>query len=52
VGIGVVIAMAITHGTRWKVCLHLGGTAGSVTVIVLLFGPLPLVLTPLMALVG
>jgi len=50
--IGVVIAMAITHGARWKVSLHLGGIAGSVTVFVLLFGPLLLVLTPLVALVG
>lgn len=50
--IGVVIAMAITHGLRWKVSLHLGGIAGSVTVFVLLFGPLLLVLTPLVALVG
>jgi hypothetical protein len=50
--IGVVIAMAITHGLRWKVSLHLGGVAGSVTVFVLLFGPLLLVLSPLVALVG
>jgi hypothetical protein len=50
--IGVVIAMAITHGARWKVSLHLGGIAGSVTVFVLLFGPILLVLTPLVALVG
>jgi hypothetical protein len=50
--IGVVIAMAITHGLRWKVSLHLGGIAGSVTVFVLLFGPDLLLLTPLVALVG
>ena len=50
--IGVVIAMAITHALRWKVNLHLGGIAGSVTVFGLLFGPLLLVLTPLVALVG
>ena len=50
--IGVVIAMAITHGARWKVSLHLGGIAGSVTVFVLLFGPVLLVLSPLVALVG
>ena len=49
---GVVVAMAITHGARWKVSLHLGGVAGSVTVFVLLFGPILLVLTPLVALVG
>ena len=50
--IGVVIATAISHGARWKVSLHLGGVAGSVTVIVLLIGPTPLVLSPLVVLVG
>ena len=50
--IGVVIAMAITHGARWKASLHLGGIAGSVTVFMLLFGPILFVLTPLVALVG
>jgi hypothetical protein len=50
--IGVVIAMAITHGLRWKVSLHLGGAIGSVTVFVLLFEPLLLVVTPLVVLVG
>lgn len=50
--IGVVIAMAITHGARLKVSLHLGGIAGSVTVFVLLFGPILLILTPLVVLVG
>jgi hypothetical protein len=50
--IGVVIAMAITHGLRWKVSLHLGGIAGSVTVFVLLFAPILLVMSPLVALVG
>ena len=50
--IGVVIPMAITHGARWKVSLHLGGIAGSVSVFVLLVGPVPLVLTARLALVG
>jgi hypothetical protein len=50
--IGVLIATAITHGLRWKVSLHLGGIAGSVTVFVLLFGTVLLVLSPLVALVG
>lgn len=54
--IGVVIAMGITHGAWWKVSLHLGGIAvsisGSVTIFVLLFGLLLLVLTPLVVLVG
>ena len=45
------IATAITHGLCWKVSLHLGGIAGSVTVFVLLFGPILLVLTPLVVLV-
>jgi hypothetical protein len=34
------------------VCLHLGGIAGSITIIVLLFGPILLVLSPLVVLVG
>jgi hypothetical protein len=50
--IGMVIAMAITHSARWQVSLHLGGIAGSVTDFVLIFGPILLVLTPLVALVG
>lgn len=49
--ISVVIAMAFARGARWKVSLHLRGIAGSVTVLVLLFGPVLLVLTPLVALV-
>jgi hypothetical protein len=49
--IGVVIAMAITHGIHWIVSLHLSGIAGSVTVFLLLFGPVLLVLAPLEALV-
>jgi hypothetical protein len=50
--IGVVVARAITHGVRWKVSLHLGGIAGSLTVFVFLFGPVLLLLAPLVALVG
>ncbi len=46
------VVMAITHGLRWKVSLHLGGIAGSVTVFVLLVGPVLLVLSTLVAPVG
>ena len=42
--------LAIT--TRWKISFHLVGAAGAATVITLLFGPIGLVLVPLVALVG
>jgi hypothetical protein len=45
--VGVVVALAITHGLRWKISLHLGGMAGAVTVFVLLWGWPALLLTPL-----
>jgi membrane-associated phospholipid phosphatase len=44
------IAILITR--RWKISLHLVGMAGAVTVFVLLFGPLFLLLGPLVALVA
>jgi hypothetical protein len=44
--------MTITHGARWKVSLHLVGSGGRPTMFVLLVGPILLVLTPLVALVG
>jgi hypothetical protein len=50
--IGVVIALLTAHGAHWKVSLHLGGIAGSVTVSVLLFGPIPLAIAPLVMLAG
>lgn len=45
-----VLALAIT--TRWKISLHLVGTAGAVTVFVLLFGSPMLILAPLVPLVA
>jgi hypothetical protein len=44
--------MLLMQGARWKVSLHLGGITGSVIVFVLLFGPILLMVSPLMALVG
>ena len=45
-----VISLAVTK--YWKISLHLVGMAGAVTVFVLLFGPLMLVLSPLVLVVG
>ncbi len=45
-----VITIVITR--YWKISLHLVGMAGSVTVLVLIFGPLCLLLSPLVVLVG
>jgi hypothetical protein len=45
-----VLTLAIT--TRWKISLHLVGITGATTVLVLIFGPLALGLTPLVPLVG
>jgi hypothetical protein len=44
--------LTLASTTRWKISLHLVGITGAVTVLVLLFGPLALVLTPLVPLVG
>jgi hypothetical protein len=46
------IATIITTAFKWKISLHLVGVAGAVTVFVLLFGPLWLVLAPLVLLVA
>jgi hypothetical protein len=50
----VIVALLLsTIITRfWKISLHLVGIAGAVTVFVLLFGPLLLLLTPLVVLVA
>lgn len=45
-----ICTLAIT--TRWKISFHLVGAAGAATVLTLLFGPVGLVLIPLVALVG
>jgi hypothetical protein len=47
-----IIATAITHYWKWKISLHLVGVAGAVTVVVLTFGPLWLLLSPLVAMVA
>jgi hypothetical protein len=47
-----IIATAITQYWKWKISLHLVGMAGAVTVIVLTFGPLWLLLSPLVVLVA
>lgn len=45
-----ILTLGITH--YWKISLHQVGIAGSVTVLSLVFGPLCLLLSPLIALVG
>jgi hypothetical protein len=50
--IGAALAMAITHGARWKISLHVAGISGAVTVLTLLFGWPALLLAPLVPLVG
>jgi membrane-associated phospholipid phosphatase len=48
--VSLVISIVVTR--FWKISLHLVGIAGSVTVFILLFGPLFLLLSPLVVLVG
>ncbi len=49
----IVVLVLSTIITRyWKISLHLVGMAGAVTAFVLLFGPLCLLLSPLVVLVG
>lgn len=48
--IGGVITLLITR--YWKISLHLVGVAGSTTVLTLVYGPIFLLLTPLVVLVG
>ena len=49
----IVVLVLSTIITRyWKISLHLVGVAGAVTVCVLMFGPLCLLLSPLVVLVG
>ena len=50
--VGAALALAITHGARWKISLHVAGNAGAVTVLVIVFGWLALLFTPLVVLVG
>ena len=48
----VVLVMATAITRFWKISLHLVGVAGAITVFVLLFGPLFLLLSPLVVLVA
>jgi membrane-associated phospholipid phosphatase len=50
--IGVVVALLITHGARWKISLHVAGISGATAVVAMLFGWPALVLAPLVPLVG
>ncbi len=45
-------AMVITNVWKWKISLHLVGVAGAMTTCLLLFGPIFLMLLPLVALVA
>lgn len=48
--VGSIITLVITRS--WKISLHLVGMTGSVTVLTLVYGPLFLLLSPLIILVG
>lgn len=48
----VACALALVITRYWKISLHLVGIAGSVSAFVLLFGPMFLLLLPLIALIG
>jgi len=50
--ISLACAIAITQFLRFKISLHMAGSAGAVTVCVLLFGPWLLLLAPLVLLIG
>lgn len=45
-------AIAITSLLRFKISLHMVGSAGAVTICTVMFGPLLLVLSPLVVLIG
>lgn len=46
VAIGLV-ALAVTVGLRWKISLHAAATAGSITLLIIAYGPWPALLLPL-----
>jgi hypothetical protein len=50
--VSLALAIAITQFLRFKISLHMVGSAGAITICVLLFGPWLLVLTPLIVLIG
>jgi hypothetical protein len=47
---GLVVSLLVTVG--WKLSLHTGVAAGSVAVLVLVFGPRLLALSPIVVLIG
>jgi membrane-associated phospholipid phosphatase len=47
---GLVASLLVT--LRWKISLHTGVAAGSVAILVLVLGPAPLVLAPVVGLIG
>ncbi len=50
--VSLAFAIAITQFLRFKISLHMVGSAGAVTVCVVLFGPWLLLLAPLVLLIG
>lgn len=46
------VATLVTHLAKWKISFHLVGIAGAVTALSVLFGPLFLLLSPLVLLVA
>jgi len=49
-GVGLIVSLLVT--LLWKISVHVAVVAGAVVILVLVFGPLLLVLAPLVALVG
>ena len=49
-GVGLLVAMAVNHW--WKMSIHAAVSAGSVVILVLVFGWPPVLATPLVGLVG
>jgi len=49
-GVGLIVSLLVT--LLWKISVHVAVVAGAVVILVLIFGPLLLVLAPLVALVG
>lgn len=49
-GVGLIVSMLVT--LIWKISVHVAVVAGAVVILVLVFGPVLLVLAPVVALVG
>ncbi|GHO51037.1 hypothetical protein [Ktedonospora formicarum] len=50
--ISLILALVITSVAKWKISLHMIGISGACTMLVVFFGPLFLLLTPLAPLIG